>query len=191
LPWRRRHAAAKEDGMFSGWKGLAALALGAIAGVVLALAGRAEQSEERAERGSLADLAWLAGSWTGDMEGQVAEETWSAPAAGGMMGMFRLLGEKGTSVFEFLLLEEGQGNLHLRFQHVGPGYRVWEKERPLEFRLVSAEEKAFTFESPDPNQSPTRIVYTLPSPTQMIATVETVRDGRVADSFDVVYRRRE
>ena len=175
--------------MVMGWKSIAALALALISGVALT-AGRAAQSEERAEeRGSIADLAWLAGSWKGDMEGQVAEETWSAPAAGAMMGMFRLLGEKGTSVFEFLLLEESQGNLHLRFQHVGPGYRVWEKERPLEFRLVATHEKTFTFESLDPDQSPTRIVYALPSATQMIATVETVRGGKVANSFDVVYER--
>jgi hypothetical protein len=142
------------------------------------------------ERAAIADLAWLAGSWTGDMAGQVAEETWSAPSAGAMMGMFRLLGETGTSVFEFLLLEESQANLYLRFQHFGPGYRPWEKSGPLEFRLTAASADAFTFESLDPNQSPTRIVYARPSPTQMIATVETVRGGRVSDSFDVVYTRR-
>lgn len=166
--------------------GLALLALSLISGAVFALAGRVEQDRPRA---TIADLAWLAGEWKGDMAGQVAEETWSDPAAGAMMGMFRLLGEKKTSVFEFLLLEEGSDGIQLRFHHVGPGYKVWEKERPLEFRLTAATDKVFTFESPDPTQSPTRILYAEASPSQMIATVETVRDGRVAESFDVVYAR--
>lgn len=170
--------------------GQAALALLVISG---ALVGWASPSEPRVHqdrpRAKIDDLAWLAGGWHGDMAGEVAEETWSKPAAGAMMGMFRLLDEKKTSVFEFLLLEEGPDGIQLRFQHFGPGYKVWEKERPLEFRLTAATDKVFTFESPDPTQSPTRILYAKTSPTQMIATVETVREGRVAESFDVVYAR--
>jgi hypothetical protein len=165
----------------------AALALLVISGAFIGWASAARAPQDR--RVGIADMAWLAGEWRGDMVGEVAEETWSQPAAGAMMGMFRLLGEKQTSVFEFLLLEESPEGLYLRFQHFGPGYKVWEKERPLEFRLTAATDKVFTFESPDPTQSPTRILYAKTSPTQMIATVETVRDGRVAESFDVVYAR--
>ena len=170
--------------------GLAVLALLGISGALLggASVGDARAAQDKT-RTTLADLAWLAGEWRGDMFGEVAEETWSEPAAGAMMGMFRLLGEKKTSVFEFLLLEEAQEGLHLRFHHLGPGYKIWEKDGPLEFRLTAATDKAFTFESPDPTQSPTRIVYAVASPTQMIATVETIRDGKVAESFDVVYAR--
>jgi hypothetical protein len=169
--------------------GLALLALSLTSGAFLALAARGEPSQDR--RTTLADMAWLAGAWKGDMLGEVAEETWSEPAAGAMMGMFRLLGPKKTSVFEFLLLEEESDGLHLRFHHVGPGYKVWEKERPLEFRLTAATDTLFTFESPDPSQSPTRILYANAGPAQMIATVETVREGRVTESFDVVYARGE
>jgi hypothetical protein len=57
--------------------------------------------------------------------------------------------------------------------------------------LTAATDTVFTFESPDPTQSPTRILYAEASPTQMIVTVETIRDGRVAESFDVVYARAE
>jgi hypothetical protein len=171
--------------------GLAALALLGISGALAWASPGAARALQDKPRVGIDDLAWLAGEWQGDMVGEVAEETWSKPERGAMMGMFRLLGEKKTSVFEFLLLEEGPDGLHLRLQHFGPGYKVWEKERPLEFRLTAATDTVFTFESPDPTQSPTRILYAEASPTQMIVTVETIRDGRVAESFDVVYARAE
>ena len=138
----------------------------------------------------LADFDWLAGSWSGAMFGLSAEEHWSTPKAGGMLGSFRLLGEvPSKTIYEFLLLEEDAAGIHLRFQHVGPGYKVWEQDGPLEFKLVSAEGRVYTFESPDPAQSPTRLTYALPDPGRLIVTVETVREGQVKESFDVVYTR--
>ena len=40
---------------------------------------------------SVADMAWMAGSWNCEALGGLAEEIWSAPRNGGMMGMFRLI----------------------------------------------------------------------------------------------------
>ena len=164
-------------------------ALALVAGAVLGRAPRTALQES--PRASLADLAWLSGTWQGSMSGQQAEETWSTPAAGGMMGMFRLWDAKKVAVYEFLLLEEDQHGLHLRFRHIGPGHRAWEKEGPLEFKLTSAREGLFVFESPNPAQTPTRVTYALPDAGKLIVTVETVREGRTGDSFDVVFTRAE
>src|SRR5687767_15714011 len=42
-------------------------------------------------RATIADMAWLAGRWTGDGLGGRTEEIWSPPDAGTMMGTFRLI----------------------------------------------------------------------------------------------------
>jgi len=162
-------------------------ALALVAGAVSGLAPRTAPQDH--PDASLADLAWLTGTWQGAMSAQQAEETWSTPAAGGMMGMFRLWDEKKVSVYEFLLLEEDPNGLHLRFKHIGPGHKTWEKSGPLEFTLSSAQGSVFVFDSPDPAQSPTRITYAHADEAKLIVTVETVREGRTGESFDVVYTR--
>ncbi len=165
------------------------LILALATGVWATLAGQPSQSSQ-GTKVTLEDIAWLEGTWKGEMFEQRAEETWSSAEKGAMMGMFRLLGDQKTSVFEFMLLEETPQGLDLRFVHIGPGYEIWEEDgAPLVFSLSSADSKVFTFESPDPAQSPNRILYTLPDQGQMIVTVETMRDGKAKDAFDVVYSR--
>ena len=173
---------------------VAALLAASLLGTVLAFAPPEATDLPEGSGGleaTVEDLAWLAGSWRGDMSGSEAQEVWSKPAQGALMGMFRLLGKERTSVFEFLLIEQEEDGLQLRFQHFGPGYRVWEKDGPLEFRLSSTDGRLFTFESPDPTQAPSRITYSRPSEGKLIVTVETLREGAVKDSFDVVYERVE
>lgn len=55
---------------------------------------------------SIADLSWLAGSWSGESGGIRMEEHWSAPAAGSMIGMHRDVGKGRTMLFEFLRIEQ-------------------------------------------------------------------------------------
>lgn len=166
---------------------LVALAVALVSGAVLALA----QTASGKGKPGASDLAWLAGSWRGTMSGSEAQEVWSKPEQGSLMGMFRLRGKERTSVYEFLLIEEEADGLYLRFQHIGPGYKVWEKDGPLEFRLTSSDGRLFVFESPDPKQAPTRITYGRLADDKLTVTVETVREGAVKDSFDVAYERAE
>ncbi len=50
---------------------------------------------------SLQRLKWMHGEWSTKLQGDTLEETWSAPAADSLMGMFRWI--KGDSVWMFEL----------------------------------------------------------------------------------------
>lgn len=77
---------------------------------------------------------WLVGSWKGDGFGGTSEETWSVPADGTMMGMFRHLNAEGDLVFyEFLLLD----NTGLRLKHFHPDLKSWEeKDDTVFFEMI-------------------------------------------------------
>jgi len=93
---------------------------------------------------SLADLAWMAGRWTGTGLGSKAEEIWSTPEGGAMMGMFRQSAETtaggdsgGIRFYELMTLSEDQGSLILRIKHFRPDLRGWEeKDERMEFKLL-------------------------------------------------------
>ena len=88
-------------------------------------------------------LAWLAGgTWHGDGLGGVTEETWSTPAAGAMMGMFRVLkrgasGRDEVAFYEFLTFVEQDGSVALKLKHFNADLTGWEeKDRFVTFRLA-------------------------------------------------------
>lgn len=96
---------------------------------------------------TLADMAWLAGRWVGPAFGGEAEEIWSAPRAGSMMGMYRLVRDGKPIFYEFQTLVEQGGSLMLRLKHFGPDLIGWEeKERTIDFPLVGLGEGIVQFE---------------------------------------------
>lgn len=114
-----------------------------VASFVLAAAPLAAQTPNTipapadAVRATIADIAWLTGEWTGTGLGGVSEETWSAPAAGGMIGMYRLLVDGKPSFYEFMNLVEENGSLVLKLKHFNPDLTGWEdKDKFVSFRLA-------------------------------------------------------
>jgi|SRR5687767_12500424 hypothetical protein len=86
---------------------------------------------------SLKDFEWLAGEWIGTGLGGVSEEAWSAPSAGAMMGMYRLVVAGKVSFYEFLTLVEERGSVVLKLKHFNPDMTGWEeKDRFVTFRLA-------------------------------------------------------
>lgn len=104
-------------------------------------------------KATLAAVAWLAGgAWHGEGLGGVAEEQWSAPAAGAMMGMFRLVkrdddGRDSATFYEFLMFVEQEGSIVLKLKHFNADLTGWEeKDRFVTFRLVRATPEAVHFD---------------------------------------------
>lgn len=94
-------------------------------------------ADVRSPRANVADMAWFAGTWTGTGLGGVTEETWSAPADGAMMGMFRLVKDGKVVFYEFLTLVEEAGSLVLKLKHFNPDLTGWEeKVDSVKFRLL-------------------------------------------------------
>jgi hypothetical protein len=98
-------------------------------------------------------VAWLAGgTWRGDGLGGETEESWSSPAAGAMMGMFRLVkpgaeGRKAVAFYEFLTFVEQQGGLVLKLKHFNADLTGWEeKDGFVTFRLARVTPDAVYFD---------------------------------------------
>ena len=130
--------------------------------VILGLAGSAAAQETRFENrtpttltasaeipsppATLKDMGWFVGSWSGTGLGGVCDESWSAPADGAMMGMFRNVKDGKVVFYEFLTLVEHEGSLLLKLKHFNPDLTGWEEKNDnVKFRLlkVAPDELAF------------------------------------------------
>jgi hypothetical protein len=93
------------------------------------------------------DMAWLEGTWTGSGLGGETDESWSAPAGGAMMGMFRLLKGGQVIFYEFLTLIEHERTLLLKLKHFNADLTGWEeKADTVRFRLVKIAPHSAWFE---------------------------------------------
>lgn len=138
---------------------------------------------------AVADLAWMAGTWVGEIGGSFVEEQWSAPAGGVMMGMYREVVDGKIGMYEFLALESGPEGPILWLRHFNPGLVGWEdKEGANAFHLVAAKPGEATFDNRDP-QKPARLIYRREGEDRLVAILEKVKDGKPV-SFDFVYRRK-
>lgn len=98
---------------------------------------------------SIADLAWFAGTWVGELAGGQFEETWSPPVNGMMMGMFRLQKGGKTTLLEFAAFAETENGIELYFRHFSPTLVAFEeKDSPTTLRLVKHSDTKFEFANP-------------------------------------------
>ena len=106
-----------------------------------------------------ADFAWLTGDWVGEMGGGVIEETWSPPAAGTLVGMFRWSSEEGVRLYELMSIEDTAGGPVLYLRHFSPGLVGWEdKDTPMVFELDAFGERRASFLSTTDEQT-TRLTF--------------------------------
>ena len=88
----------------------------------------------------LAQLAWLAGSWSGSgIGGAPAHESWLPPTGNTMVGLFvQEDGEGGLMLTEHMYISEVDGSLAVRLKHFHSDLTGWEeKDDMLTFRLVA------------------------------------------------------
>lgn len=131
-------------------------------------------------KASIADIAWLAGSWRGDAFGGQAEEIWSQPAAGSMMGMFKLTHRGRPSLYEFQLIVEEHDTLTFRLRHFDARFHGWEdKETYVAFPLVRISADSVHFAG---------LTFHRTGPDDLLVYVATERDGTVEEQV-LRYRR--
>lgn len=97
---------------------------------------------------SISDLKWLSGSWEGEAFGGRVEEFWSSPSSNAMMGMFRLLLNNKDRLYEFLIIEESEKNIAMKFKHISSGYTELE-DKPIILNLINLTDDHATFSSDD------------------------------------------
>jgi hypothetical protein len=119
-----------------------------------------------AEPPSVASLAWMAGHWSSESNGVVAEEIWSLPAGGMLIGMHRDV--KGTRAsFEFMrIVSDAEGIVYLAQPSGRPA---------TAFRLVEQDAQRAVFANPQ-HDFPQRITYWRDG-TSLCAKVEGPMNG--------------
>lgn len=112
-------------------------------------------------------LAWMSGSWQSTSDGTVAEEIWSAPAGGMLLGLHRdVKGERAS--FEFMrIMSDGEGLVY----YAQPGGRA-----AVEFRLTATSEQRAVFTNPQ-HDFPQKITYWREA-DQLCAKVEGPMNGK-------------
>ena len=96
-------------------RGMRGAMLAAVCGAAIAVGA--------APKATVQDLAWMTGSWAGPMGGgQALEETWTAPRAGSIAAVVRMLGQDATSMVELISIEEEGDSLMLHIQQWDPGF---------------------------------------------------------------------
>lgn len=94
-------------------------------------------------------LAWVAGSWTGEAMGDRVTETYSAPLGGRITGHFVAGDGKGGVSFAELVDYVPVGrSIAYRVRHFGPDMKGWEDKTgvPVVFPLVAVEGSRWYFD---------------------------------------------
>ena len=96
---------------------------------------------------TIGDAAFLAGAWAGTAFGQRFEETWNAPSAGTMVGLFKLFDGDDVTLYEIQLITVEDGALTLKVKHFNADFSAWEeKSESVDFRLVRITDGELHFE---------------------------------------------
>jgi len=95
---------------------------------------------------TLADLAWLVGSWEGQGISGPARETYMPAMGGQMAGHFIQTRGDGIWFYEIMTIVERGGSLAYRLRHFNADLTGWEeRNQVLDFPLVAREGDAFYF----------------------------------------------
>lgn len=113
---------------------------------------------------SLAELAWLEGTWVGEGLGGTVLESYSAPAGGHMIGHFRLVRDGQPVFYELIIVAQAGDSIEYRVKHFDPDLKGWEPREDYDgFRLIRVEPDLWIFDKamirrtgPDTNEQAVR-----------------------------------
>ena len=159
---------------------MASAILGATAATYLSQSPQAKQNT-----GSLENLVFISGRWTGEMDGGVIDEHWSAPSGDNMMCVFRFVKGGKAIFYEILLIEMTASGPVLRLKHFNPGLTGWEEKNEVHsYPLVELDKNKAVFEKPDKT---TRMRFQRTSPESLLVVLERMKDGKTT-SEEFKYR---
>jgi uncharacterized protein DUF6265 len=137
---------------------------------------------------TLADFAWLAGRWQGAWGPRIAQQVWTSPKAGVMLGTFQLTESENTLVLELFTLAEETDGIKLHLRHFTPSLVAWEKSGPSALTLVGTDPMSVTFENPVDGQ-PKRAVFTRIDADTYVSRSEIVAEKGDTQVTEITYHR--
>jgi hypothetical protein len=123
---------------------------------------------------SVADLAWMTGTWVGPVGEQTLEENWTQPAAGTIACVVRFRGDGKTTIYELSVIEEVAGSLMFNVRQWQPGFVPLDPPGQT-MALADIGERRVSFKSDGPGNFAT-LTYTRPVPDEFHIAVQT-QDG--------------
>jgi hypothetical protein len=136
----------------------------------------------------LSDFAWLEGRWHGDWGPRVAEQTWMAPKAGMMVGLFRLAEMEKPLVIELYTLVQQPDGINFYFRHFTPELVPWEKSEATVLNLASLDSKNFEFDNPLDGM-PKHAVFTRVDADTYISRSELIPEKGDPQTIEITYHR--
>jgi len=95
------------------------------------------EENESPGKGTVAELNWLAGYWTGTGLGGDCEEVWLPAKDGHMIGTFRFWMDGKLIFSEFMNFVQDGESISLKLKHFNPDLTGWEeKEEWTTFKLI-------------------------------------------------------
>lgn len=137
---------------------------------------------------TLAEFAWLAGRWQGSWGPRFAQETWTAPKAGVMLGTFQLAEGDRTLVLELFTLVEGPNGIEFHLRHFTPALIAWEKPGPTVLNLTGMDAKTATFENPIDGQ-PKHAIFTRTDADTFVSRSEIIPEKGETQVTEITYHR--
>lgn len=139
---------------------------------------------------TLADFAWLAGSWQGELNGLHVDQSYMAPKNGLILGDFRMTDKEKTLFVEIFTFLEKKDGVELYVRHFSPelGIGQDEKDRPLLLKLVRLDSKQAEFRTSEGTQ-PIRDVVTRTGDDSFAVHLEISGDNGQTQTIDVSYHR--
>jgi Domain of unknown function (DUF6265) len=137
---------------------------------------------------TLTDLSWLAGRWQGTWGARLAQQTWTMPKAGVMLGTFQLAEGDKTLVLELFTLVEDTDGIKLYLRHFTPSLTPWEKPGPTTLTLQSLDAKSIVFVNPVDGEPKQDVITRLDMDTY-ISRSEVVPEKGDAQVTEITYHR--
>jgi hypothetical protein len=151
-------------------------------------AGAAQTPPQQAAAAKLSDFAWLEGRWHGDWGPRMAEQTWMAPQAGTMVGIFRLVESEKPLAIELYTLVQRPDGINFYFRHFTPELVPWEKSDATVLNLVSLDANHFEFDN-SVNGMPKHAALTRVDADTYVARSELVPETGDPQTIEITYHR--
>lgn len=136
-----------------------------------ALGVSASAREHHEVRATVADLAWMTGSWSGALGPNTLEEHWTEPKGGTISALVRMTTADATPTMELIVIEQAGDTLVLRLQQWNPGWQP-RTDGPTVFRLVSVGERTVSWEA-EGDAPISSLTYSRPADDQFVIAVGT------------------
>ncbi len=121
-------------------------------------------------RGTIEQLTWMTGAWSGDVgEGRVLEENWIRVDGGSIASLVRITQGDTTPMVELIVIEQQGDSLMLYVKQWDPGFTP-RSEKPQVMELVAIEERLVSFQNKGEGNFRT-LTYSSPTPETFVISI--------------------